>query len=270
MYTMPRDDMRSPAWVRDETLVMLSKLHEEREKKLVSEIQDMQRNFRSLPSSADSKVMWGMEAKVEAQFAYMRRLVRTEGFVVRTMADFDALDTNSSGRLEPNELQEFIRKRDGGQTIFTLLDVRTSELMRDLDIDGDGRVSRSEWLLYMAYLHWQAFLEENVVEKVVEVTKEYKNDKSGTPVMVENIVQHPPVLRSTTTKPAKQGNLNTLNLNTLDTFRSKHSNSLNNGSAVEHTYTSPDGSVVTTFEHTSKEYKEKMVGRAPTPWCGAC
>lgn len=251
----------NPEQVRDQTLVLLDRLHKERERRLILEINDMQRRFRDTPSNSELKLLWGMEAKVEAQFAYMRRLIRTEGFVMRTMSDFDGLDTNGSGRLEPSELQDFVKKRDGATTKFTILEVRAKELLKDLDVDGDGRVDRCEWLMYMTYLHWQAFIEENVVEKVVEVTKEYKNDKTGTPVLVENIVQHPPQLRSNS-----KGN-------TLDNLRNKQGgNSRNDESVVERTHQNPDGSVVTTIEHMRIGEGTKIGGKkaGANGWCGIC
>merc|ERR1740117_1018077 len=147
---------------------------------------------------------------------------------MRTMSDFDGMDRNGSGRLSPEELQQFVSKRDNGvNTRHTILSVRANELLRDLDVDGDGLVDRSEWLMYMTYLHWQAFIEENVVENVVEVTKEYKNDKTGIPMLVENIVQHPPKLRGVA---GAQGNNNT----TLDKIRGTNNrNNYNNQSIVE-------------------------------------
>jgi len=233
---------------------MLDRCQREREKRLVTEINDMQRRIRGTQTNAELKVMWGMEAKVEAQFAYMRRLIRTEGFVMRTMQDFDGLDTNASNKLEPDELQEFIKKRDGAAAKFTIVEVRTRELLKDLDVDGDGRVSRAEWLLYMTYLHWQAFIEENVVEKIVEVTKEYKNDK-GVPVLVENIVQHPPTLRS----QSKGGNLDAI----------KTPQGTRNNAVVERTHQNSDGSISTTIEHQTVGTQQKMKALA-SHWCGVC
>lgn len=256
----------SPERVRDDTLLMLDRLHKERESRLVVEINDLQRRYRN-PGPTELKQMWGMEAKVEAQFAYMRRLIRTEGFVMRTMSDFDGLDRNGSGALSPEELQQFVSKRDGGvNTKHTILSVRANELLRDLDVDGDGLVSRKEWLMYMTYLHWQAFIEENVVENIVEVTKEYKNDKTGIPVLVENIVQHPPKLRG-----VAQGNNNqSTGCTTLDKIRGTNNrNNYNNQSIVERTHENPDGSIVTTIEHLTSDQNRKKFGQAAA-WCGMC
>lgn len=261
-------------YVRDETLEMLDRLQRERESKLAREISDMQRQT-SLKTQKDAtnselKHMWGLEAKVEAQFAYMRRLVRTQGFVMRSMSDFDGLDIDGSDRLEPSELQEFIKKRDGFATKFTIIEARTRELLSDLDVDGDGKVSRMEWLLYMTYLHWQAFIEENVVEKVVEVTKEYKKDsKTGTPVLVENIVQHPPVMRSNSRQgqngsPTKYGSLKTQSQGMLE------KNGDAGGSIVERVQQNPDGSLVTTIEHTELQTIKKKAATTSTGWCGVC
>jgi len=245
-----------PEQVRDETLTMLDRLQTEREQKLVVEIQTKQSQLGSRPANKELKVLWGMEAKVEAQFAYMRRLIRTEGFVVRTMGDFDSLDSNGSGRLEPAELQEFVKRRDGLGSKLTIVQARAKELLKDLDVDGDGRVSRTEWLLYMTYLHWQAFIEENVVEKVVEVTKEFKTDKAGHPVLVENIVQHQPVMRKGK-EPSSPSKLDAVRTNTQTDL-----------SVVESVTQNPDGTVVTTIEHLTLEAHRKKMENAA--WCGAC
>jgi len=253
------------AQVRDEALLLLDKLHRAREKKLGIEINDLQHRCRHNPNNSELKYMWGLEAKVEAQFAFMRRLMRTERFVMNTMADFDKLDESGDGELEPEELQEFIKKRDGYQTKFTLIESRTQKMTEEIDVDGDGSVSRTEWLLYMTYLHWMSFTEETVVEKVVQVTKEWKNDKSGSPVMIESIVQLP---GRTLNKP---GQTNHSNLPLLDQVRQQlnqtqqQSGGLGYGKAppvAESLRQNADGSYVTTFEHNNPTY-----GTGKKGWC---
>lgn len=257
------------AQVRDEALLLLEKLHRDRERKLGTEINELQHRCRHCPNNSELKYMWGLEAKVEAQFAFMRRLMRTERFVMNTMADFDGLDTSGDNSLEPKELQEFIKKRDGYQTKFTLLDARTRQLTEDLDVDGDGRVSRVEWLMYMTYLHWMSFTEETVVEKVVQVTKEWKNDKSGSPVMIESIVQLP---GRTLNKPGQTGSTQTHTLPWLDQVRQqmKQNQEQTTGGygygkappAIESLRQNADGSYVTTFEHQNPSF-----GTGKKGWC---
>ena len=53
------------------------------------------------------------------------------GFVNRTMSDFDGLDTDGSQKLDPKELQDFIKKRDGFATSFTIIEVSASVATRD-------------------------------------------------------------------------------------------------------------------------------------------
>jgi len=253
------------AQVRDEALLLLEKLHRARERKLGIEINELQHRCRHCPNNSELKYMWGLEAKVEAQFAFMRRLMRTERFVMNTMADFDTLDESGDNSLDPKELQEFIKKRDGYQTKFTLLDARTQKLTDELDVDGDGSVDRKEWLLYMTYLHWMSFTEETVVEKVVQVTKEWKNDKSGSPVMIESIVQLP---GRTLNKPGQTGHHSNLPL--LDQVRhqinqEQTTGMFGNGKAapvVESLRQNADGSYVTTFEHNNP-----ASGTGKTGWC---
>lgn len=248
--------------VRDEAISMCERLRLNREHRLGMEIRDMQIRCRHDPNNSELKYMWGLEAKVEAQFAFMRRLMRTEGFVMRTMADFDGLDVNASGKLDPQELQDFVKKRDGHTTKFTIVEARSRQLLSDLDVDGDGKVSRVEWLIYMAYLHWMAFTEETVVEKVVEVTKEYKNDKSGQPILVESVVQHPPKQLPKPSDAARQQNAQA-QMTLLDKVRNqiqqqqqKQSQGLFGKAqpVVESVRTNPDGSYVTTFEQNNPSF----------------
>jgi hypothetical protein len=256
--------------VRDEALVLVEKLHRGREQKLGLEINDLQHRCRHSPNNSELKYMWGLEAKVEAQFAFMRRLMRTEGFVMRTMADFDGLDIDGSDMLDPQELQEFVKKRDGFQTKFTIVDARARQLLSDLDVDGDGKVSRVEWIIYMTYLHWMSFTEETVVEKVVEVTKEYKNDKSGSPVMIESIVQHPgrqlPKPGDQTLANQRGGGVIAQNLPCLERVRSQITENQQRSGlggfgkappVVESLRQNPDGSYVTTFEHNNPTFGNK-------------
>jgi len=242
--------------MRDESLITLDRVHRERERKLTIEINEMTRQFANNPSNSELKMLWSMEAKVEAQFAYMRRLMRTQGFVMRTMADFDGLDTNGSNGLDPQELQAFVQKRDGAKTDLRIIQVRTRELLKELDIDNNGVVSRTEWLIYLAYLHWQAFLDECVVEKIIEVTKEYKTPPGGTPVCVESITQHPPISRSQ--RLATMGTrINTENfgsavsqLNPNSSLSGVQSSGVTNRNKIERVHQNPDGTFVTTIEHT--------------------
>lgn len=189
-----------PERIRDECMILLDKLHKSREQKLVDELKQMQQRSRNNPSHQELMVMWTLEAKLEGQFAYMRRLMRTEGFVLRAMSDFDSLDLNGSNSLDPQELQDFLRKRDGQAVKMTILENRSRELLKELDVDGDGKVSRQEWLLYLTYLHWQSFQEDNVVERTVEHVKEYKPPPPGQlamqPVLIESVIEHPPISRS--------------------------------------------------------------------------
>lgn len=243
------------AQVRDEALITLDRLHRERERKLTLEINDITRGFANNPSNSELKMLWSMEAKVEAQFAYMRRLMRTQGFVMRTMSDFDGLDTNGSNGLDPQELQAFVQKRDGSQTDAKVIQIRARDLLQELDIDNDGVVSRTEWLIYVCFLHWQAFLDDCVVEKIIEVTKEYKNDNKGTPVCVESITQHPPISRAQRLA-TMGGRINS------DTF-GRGVQSLNqtgvtstgiaSRNKIEHVKQMPDGTFVTTIEHTADQ-----------------
>lgn len=242
------------AQVRDEALLTLDRLHRERERKLTVEINDMTRSFANNPSNSELKMLWSMEAKVEAQFAYMRRLMRTQGFVMRTMTDFDGLDTNGSNGLDPQELQAFVQKRDGSQTDLTVIQIRTRDLLKELDIDNDGVVSRTEWLIYVSFLHWQAFLDDCVVEKIIEVTKEYKNDNKGTPVCVESITQHPPISRSQ--RLATMGNRidsDTFGrgVQSLKEMTGVHSTGIGSRNKIERVHQNPDGTFVTTIEHTA-------------------
>lgn len=243
------------AAVRDEAVITLDRLHRERERKLTLEIDDLTRAFGSNCSNTELKVLWSMEAKVEAQFAYMRRLMRTQGFVTRTMADFDGLDTNGSNGLNPAKLQAFISKRDGPSADLRLIATRAVELLKEVDIDSDGLVSRTEWLIYLAYLHWQAFLDDCVVEKIIEVTKEYKNDTKGTPVCVESITQHPPMPRSQrlatmgtriNSENFGRGGGQTLNMGAP----SSAATSPTNRNKTERVHQNADGTFVTTIEHT--------------------
>ena len=41
---------------------------------------------------------------------------------MRSMSDFESLDTDGSNKLDPHELQEFIKKRDGFATKFTIVE----------------------------------------------------------------------------------------------------------------------------------------------------
>jgi len=232
------------AQVRDEALLLLDKLHRARETKLGIEINELQHRCRHCPNNSELKYMWGLEAK----------------------ADFDGLDKSGDDALDPAELQEFIKKRDGYQTKFTLLDARTRQLTEDLDVDGDGRVSRVEWLMYMAFLHWMSFTEETVVEKVVQVTKEWKNDKSGSPVMIESIVQLP---GRTLNKPGQTGgtHVNQSNMPWLDQVRRELNQSQQQSTGgfgygkappvAESLRQNADGSYVTAFEHTNPTFEKK-------------
>lgn len=250
--------------------MMLERLHRGRERKLGTEISELQHRCRHNPNNSELKYMWGLEAKVEAQFAFMRRLLRTEGFVMRTMADYDGIDLDGSNSLDPTELQEFVKKRDGYQTKFTLVDARARQLLTDLDVDGDGKVSRMEWLIYMAYLHWMHFTEETVVEKVVEVTKEWKNDKSGSPVMIESIVQHPgrqlPKPGEQRTAQQRQQDMPWLDkVRQQITQTQQQSGGFGLGKAppvVESLRQNADGSYVTTFEHNNPTF-----GKPGSKWC---
>jgi len=261
------------AEVRDEGLMMLERLHRSRERKLGIELNELQMLCFHSPSNAELKHMWGLEAKVEAQFGFMRRLMRTEGFVMRTMADYDAHDLHGSNALDTQELQEFVKKRDGHQTKHTLVEARSQQLLSDLDVDRDGKVSRVEWLLYMAYLYWMSSNEETVVEKVVTVTKEHKSDNKGNAVMVESIAQHP---GRTLPKPSDHNQQNQQNMTSqqrsnqqtnqqrqghdmpyLDKVR-EHINRTQQQSGsllgkatpvVESVRQNPDGSTCHTFEH---------------------
>lgn len=154
------------AIVRDETLRMLDKTQDAAERNQFQELETLRRGKKEM-TGIQVADFWHAEAKVAAQFAYMRRLIRTEGFVNQVMNDFNSLDSNRSGRLDVRELEEYLRNRDR-------LDYRLNQLMsntkhpptnartflKDLDVDGDGQVSRSEWLMYVAYLHWQQSLLE--------------------------------------------------------------------------------------------------------------
>jgi len=259
------------AQVRDEALITLDRLHRERERKLTLEINEMTRQFANTPSNSELKMMWSLEAKVEAQFAYMRRLMRTQGFVTRTMADFDGLDTNGSNGLDPQELQAFVQKRDGAKTELRMIQARTRELLKEIDIDNDGLVSRTEWLIYLAFLHWQHFLDDCVVEKIIEVTKEYKNDTKGTPVCVESITQHPPISRSQ--RLATMGTrINTQNFgNSPGGVQGPNGNlngnltglsptGLGSRNKIERVHQNPDGTFVTTIEHTDLQMQLNKCG----------
>jgi len=183
--------------IRDDALHHLDRLHMEREKKLSDEIQRMQQQSRNNPSHQQLKHMWTLEAKLEGEFAYMRRLLRTEGFVVRSMSDFDGLDTNGNDYLDPDELQEFIRKRDGANMTNQILEKKTRELRQEVDQLGEGKVGRVDWLVYLAKLHWQVFQEDNVVEKMVEHITEYRVDFLGSKTIIaESVIAHPAVPRS--------------------------------------------------------------------------
>lgn len=243
----------TPVQVRDQSLIMIDRLHREHEKKIAVEIEELQQRFASNPSNSELKMLWGIEAKGEAQFAYMRRLIRTEGFVMRAMLDFDGLDTNGSGFLEPGELREFIKKRDGAQLKEAQLELRASDLLRDLDISRDGKVSRLEWLIYLAFLHWQSFLDENVVEKIIEITKEYKTDpKTNQHVMVESVKTHPPIPRAHRLAQLIGQNAETQNRvanMSKDNVQLQQGVQQGKKNTVERSHTESDGRIVTTIEH---------------------
>jgi len=245
------------ASVRDEALITLDRLQRESERKLSVEIDECTHQFGYSASNAELKMMWSMEAKVEAQFAYMRRLMRTQGFVTRTMTDFDGLDTKGSNGLDAKMLQVFVQKRDGASTDFAAIEKRTEELLKELDIDGDGVVSRTEWLIYLSFLHWQSFLDDCVVEKIIEVTKEYKKDKKGEHVCVESITQHPPIARNQ--RLATLGVIiNSENFGhgtaNAQPLRPKlgpniHSSSVVSKDIIERVHQNPNGTLETTIEH---------------------
>jgi len=239
------------ASVRDEALITLDRLQRESERKLSVEIDECTHQFGYSASNAELKMMWSMEAKVEAQFAYMRRLMRTQGFVTRTMTDFDGLDTKGSNGLDAKMLQVFVQKRDGASTDFAAIEKRTEELLKELDIDGDGVVSRTEWLIYLSFLHWQSFLDDCVVEKIIEVTKEYKNDKKGTPVCVESITQHPPIARSQrlATMGARISTENFGRGAASPLSPPVNSSSVGSRNKVERVHQKSDGTFETTIEH---------------------
>jgi len=100
------------------------------------------------------------------------------------------------------------------------------------------------------------------LQKVVEVTKEYKNDKSGKPVLVENIVQHAPVMRS----------LNQLSKSYGGGAAAKFGKPADAGRGmVERVQQNPDGSLVTTIEHMEVGEIRKEKPKVPSSgWCGVC
>lgn len=184
--------------VREDALLMCDQLHEQRERKLVDELRQMKNRSANSSSASNQELraMWTLEAKLEAQFAYMRRLMRTEGFVMRAMSDFDGFDLNANDSLDPEELQAFIKKRDGAMATQSL-EKKTRELRQEVDIDGDGKISRPEWLLYLTNLHWQVFQEDNVAEKMVEHITEFRTNAFGQKTTIaESVVEHPAVPRS--------------------------------------------------------------------------
>eukprot|EP00427_Karlodinium_veneficum_P059552 CAMPEP_0169393028 /NCGR_PEP_ID=MMETSP1017-20121227/49129_1 /TAXON_ID=342587 /ORGANISM="Karlodinium micrum, Strain CCMP2283" /LENGTH=73 /DNA_ID=CAMNT_0009496399 /DNA_START=8 /DNA_END=226 /DNA_ORIENTATION=+ len=71
--------------VRDEAIAMLEFLQRRREERFAVAVDSMYKRS-SNPSLQDLKVLWSSEAQAEAQFAYMRKLARTEGFLKRAMA----------------------------------------------------------------------------------------------------------------------------------------------------------------------------------------
>lgn len=244
------------ASVRDEALVLLDHLHRERERTLRLEIEQCTHLFGSSISNAELKMMWSMEAKVEGQFAYMRRLMRTQGFVTRTMTDFDGLDTKGTNGLDAKMLQVFVQKRDGGSTDSEVIKIRTEELLKELDIDEDGVVSRTEWLIYLSFLHWQSFLDDCVVEKIIEVTKEYKKDNRGDHVCVESITQHPPKARSERLanlgliiNPKNVGHTADIQVLKPQLGTNIQSSSVVSKDKIERVHQNTDGTLETTIEH---------------------
>lgn len=190
--------------VRDSSIEKLDYLHKDKERRLANEIQQMQSRLRGNPSNLELKNMWTMEAKLEAQFAYRRRLLRTEGFVVRSLSDFADLDTNGSGVLETAELQQFITMRDGDMAAH-ILQKRVSDLRQEVEAEAgrnddnqqSGKVNRVQWLLYLTNLHWKVFEEDNVVEQVTEHVKEYRTDFMNRKTLLkEDVIVHPGITRS--------------------------------------------------------------------------
>lgn len=250
------------ASVRDEALITLDRLHRERERELSVEIDEWTQQFGYSAANAELKMMWSMEAKVEAQFAYMRRLMRTQGFVTRSMTDFDGLDTNGSNGLDPRKLQVFVKKRDGAATDSAVIETRTQELLKELDIDGDGVVSRTEWLIYLSFLHWQSFLDDCVVEKIIEVTKEYKKDNKGDHVCVESITQHPPIARSqrlaTLGVIISRENFGRGTTGAQPLSPRVQSSSVVSRNKIEHVHQNPNGTLETIIEHRDLPNNAKM------------
>merc|ERR1719263_2139762 len=171
------------------------------------------------------------------------------------MVDFDGLDTNGSNGLDTAKLQSFISKRDGATTDLRLIQNRAKELLKEVDIDSNGVVSRTEWLIYLTYLHWQAFLDDCVVEKIIEVTKEYKAETTGKGVCIESITQHPPMPRShrlasmgtrLSSENFGRGGGQALNM----AAAAPSTTSPTNRNRNERIHQNPDGTFVTTIEHT--------------------
>mmetsp|Transcript_67129 Transcript_67129/g.119468 ORF Transcript_67129/g.119468 Transcript_67129/m.119468 type:complete len:179 (+) Transcript_67129:107-643(+) len=153
--------------IRDDTLRLLNNTQDVAERQTMQEFEKLRRGTRNELSLREREECWHADAKVSAQFAYMRRLVRTEGFVSHVMGDFTELDLNKSGRLDIKELEDYLRNREmagkGSKILFSNAKVppqSAKSFLSDLDIDGDGQVSRPEWLMYVAYLHWQRYVTE--------------------------------------------------------------------------------------------------------------
>lgn len=251
------------ASVRDDALITLDRLHRERERKLRIEIDEWTQQFGYSASNAELKMMWTMEAKVEAQFAYMRRLMRTQGFVTRTMTDFDGLDTNGSNGLDPRKLQVFVQKRDGAATDSAVIETRAQELLKELDIDDDGIVSRTEWLIYLSFLHWQSFVDDDcVVENFIEVTKEYKKDNKGDHVCFESITQHPPIARSkrlaTLGISISRENFGRGTTSVEPFSPGVQSSSVVSRNKIERVHHNPNGTLETTIEHRDLPHNATM------------
>lgn len=235
--------------VRDDTLRMMDITQESAERNQQIEMREIERRGYNNLSLGEMQDFWHSEAKVAAQFAYMRRLVRTEGFVAHVMEDFNALDSNRSGRLDAKELEDYLRGHERGRLLMSNTanpPMNSRAFLADLDLDQDGYVSRAEWLTYVAYLHWQKNVSDTkVVERVIETLPEFDRRGSAT----GNIVKRERILeRSGSSPPELVSAMSMVESQSSLAYNNRREATSNPVMLVQKSIQNPDGTVETVIE----------------------
>mmetsp|Transcript_136001 Transcript_136001/g.247437 ORF Transcript_136001/g.247437 Transcript_136001/m.247437 type:complete len:253 (+) Transcript_136001:92-850(+) len=179
-------------YVKEDCLDLMDRAQDARESNCLRELQEItSRRDLTLQERQD---FWHEEARLAGQFAYMRRLARSATFVSSVMDDFVALDRDRSGRLDMKEIEDYLSGKESYKLLMSKSEnapLKARDFLRDLDVDGDGAVSRAEWLMYVAYLHWSKNNDHiKIVEKIVEAEPQDRVDRDGHHVLkTERILQ---------------------------------------------------------------------------------